>query len=238
MVKRAIAARPARQLGVLAACARRCPATPDLNIALGYETPAVVKIKDYRLGLLFLGFQLVILGYVIIYQLVFQQSARVEGIISGSARIRVEAPPLIYRTPEGILPYCLNTTAAKISAAAAISTRYRADYVGAAFPTNGTYVMPGGVVAPQLPCAYLDTTYLIPDPSSVDGVFMPTALSLSTQVVPPECSQFLHPQCRCDRCKPFHVWLSTLSRTCLVSLQFVDQRRLSLPHLCAGHRAL
>ena len=79
----------------------------DWDEVLSYETIAVVKIRDRRLGILYYTFLMAITIYVIIYQVIVQQGYLIkEPPIGGSIRISVKPPVFSEIGPLSKLSYC------------------------------------------------------------------------------------------------------------------------------------
>lgn len=117
----------------------------DPDLTFGYSTPAFVKIRDRRLGLLYYTLLILIALYIVVYQVIIQQGYRKEGVIFGTARLQLREPSQSFRVPDGSVPYCsgVNVTIPRTQ--------------GYSFPNPGVYSY-NGQLSPQGQCVYFDAT--------------------------------------------------------------------------------
>jgi hypothetical protein len=144
----------------------------DPDVTFGYSTVQKVTIRDKRLGLLYYFFVFVILLYVFVYQVGFQQVYRKEGGIVGTARMQLQQPTLQYRTPAPA--FCTGVNASTVTNGA-----------GYTFPLPGYYAYQGGVPMEQGVCQYLDSRFAIADPLENGALLLPTRTTLITEVATP-----------------------------------------------------
>ncbi|RYG56570.1 hypothetical protein EON66_02585 [archaeon] len=157
----------------------------DLDDVFAYTTPRTVRVRDRYLGLTKYTVMIGVFSYVIAYQLLAKQSYSAFGTIAGSVRLQLKEPSSIFRYPDGEAPYCLGGNASG-------SPLY-------SFPQPGMYKYngPGGVVAPQGVCQYLDARFAVNQPVEVGAVFIPSRISVSQQSAIPSsaCATLGHSYC-------------------------------------------
>jgi len=143
----------------------------DLDDVFAYSTARTVKIRDKRLGLVYLALFLGILGYVIGYQIVVRQAYLKSADVAALARLQLQRPSAAYRWPQGEAPYCAGNAPNGSGGVAAFYT----------YPSPGSYeyVGPGGGGLPssQLPCLFFDESFAAPTPLESNAVFLTTRLT-------------------------------------------------------------
>eukprot|EP00045_Choanoeca_perplexa_P008389 m.77603 g.77603 ORF g.77603 m.77603 type:complete len:506 (+) comp14474_c0_seq1:119-1636(+) len=83
----------------------------DIDELFAYETVKIVRVRDYKLGMINYAFQLGIVLYLIIYGLIISRGyLKTEELQAGSVLLNAKAPPRISRLNQNLLPYCCNTT--------------------------------------------------------------------------------------------------------------------------------
>lgn len=163
----------------------------DLDNLLPYRTPRTVKIRDCRLGVGLLALQLGILGYVVGYQLAYNQQYKVEGDVIATSRMSLQRPDAAYRWADGSAPYCVGGNGSVPSPGV---SPYVINPTG---PGTYAYTGQGGVPAPQLPCLMMDELYAVPQSIERDAIFLTTRLTTSTQTAGPlpACATLSHEYC-------------------------------------------
>lgn len=79
----------------------------DLDRLCGYSTQRITKIQDRRLGFLYYAFILGIMGYILGYELLAQQSYKREGVVMGTARLQLKSPEAKFDDKDSAgLEYC------------------------------------------------------------------------------------------------------------------------------------
>jgi len=81
----------------------------DLDSLLSYNTVKVAKIRDFRLGILFYGFLIIIIFYIVGYDIIYTKRYLKTEVPTGSARLQLRQPYVgnnPVRTPAELLPYC------------------------------------------------------------------------------------------------------------------------------------
>ena len=167
----------------------------DLDDVFAYTTPRMVVIKDRRLGLALMATQVAVFVYIVVYQvrggglcrllrtwrlfptptasppssppqIAFLQAYMREGAIIGQVRLRVQNPEAQYRWAPGTAPYCVGEGTPTTNFGV---QPYRVT-------ASGTYEYTGGngVATPQLPCMYLPSELLSPDPTENGAIFIPS----------------------------------------------------------------
>ena len=126
--------------------------TGDLDTLLGYSTSRTVLIRDRWLGLGLLLIKLVIIAYVVGFQLIVQQVYLRQSELETSVRLQVQEPEAAYRWGshggDGP-PYCAGVKT--LDDAGPYVGQYTVDAAG------GTYTWtPGGASLLQRACDYLD----------------------------------------------------------------------------------
>lgn len=161
--------------------------TGDLDTLLGYSTSRTVLIRDRWLGMGLLFIKVVILAYVIGYQLVVQQVCLRQSEIESSVRLQVQEPASSYRwrsekTADTVYgpPYCLGTE----SLGGPLAESY-------SLGGDGTYSWKGpgadGTVLRQRACQYLDRATGVPLPD-VASTFVTTETRTTPQALPEGCA--------------------------------------------------
>jgi hypothetical protein len=96
------------------------------DIFFGYRTPAVINIRDKRLGISFLIVEILILLYVILYSVILLQSHRERGVISGVSKLSLRSPQDVnLRRPPELQYYCLGSNETTLQALSPSSPWYQ-----------------------------------------------------------------------------------------------------------------
>ena len=112
----------------------------DLDTRFAYSTNPTVRIRDRYLGLLAYASRLVVIFYIVFYQLIVRKSYQVQTPVTGANTIVSVFPSAAERPPSG--PYCagINTSSQTTS----ISGYNRIE--------NSTYSWGAGPALQRLPC--------------------------------------------------------------------------------------
>jgi hypothetical protein len=152
----------------------------DLDVFFAYRTARTVAIRDRRLGLTLLVLQLIIAGYVILYQVVLSQNYMSPSDLVGSVRLQMQSPKdARFKWVNGAAPYCAGVTS--------LDPRNgpRANFYAL---KDGTFAYTGGgsaegaVFFPQRNCTYYDETSAIPL-AETDRVFLTSEERTTVQSV-------------------------------------------------------
>lgn len=83
-----------------------------MNDYCAYTTGRIVKIRDWRLGVLHWTFVLAIFCYIVIYSVALEQRYRLRALdIVGSTRLQLKSPNSTYFVLPANTSYCTNGTA-------------------------------------------------------------------------------------------------------------------------------
>ena len=152
------------------------PYIGEIDTFFAYRTARTVAIRDRRLGLSLLFLQLSIAGYVIIYQIILQQSYLAPSDLVGSVRLQMLAPSSEYRWDNGKAPYCTGVTTLDGPRA----TDYTILDGTYAYTPNGN--VNGANFFPQRACTFYDETSALPL-TETDRVFLTTEERTTVQSV-------------------------------------------------------
>jgi hypothetical protein len=128
----------------------------EWNSLLAYSTVKIVKVRDWRLGVLHFSFVIAIFLYVVIFSLIVQKKYVLTVTPTGSIRTSLLAPKIGDKndfTPPDNLPFCLTVN----------NTKYRG--------------------FENLQCYYLDENFVLFPIVEDHAMFITTRLTLTTQTV-------------------------------------------------------
>jgi len=143
----------------------------DLDEIFGYTSVRRVKIRDRRLGFMFLFGVCGIISYVIGYNIYAQQLYRKTGDILGTVRLQLNS---MDPTLQSIMNNLTNT------------------YCGEAGTPGTVYPGPGGLPFEKYPCSYLDPYDSVWPSAEVAAMFISTRITRQNMTLSLNCSNSLY----------------------------------------------
>lgn len=159
----------------------------DCDDVFAYETQRFVRVKDRKLGILNLTFMILIFGYVVGFNVVWEKGYRKVANVAGTARLQLQRPDvsLHIARPPAELEYCLSAN-----------------------QTSGTYPMHIPANEPQqredmAECKYLDANDAVYPSIEQEATFLATRIknqheriaNLSSYEFDTDCNDLAWPEC-------------------------------------------
>lgn len=133
-----------------------------------YSTPRIVRLRDWRLGLLYYGLMFLIFFYIVVYSVVLQQKFRIKALdIVGATRLQLRPPAPAYQVPASASRFC----------------------------GNGTVNYNGGVVQ-QYPCRFYDQYDAVDPFLEQRAMFISTRITETPQTISEDCEDQPNQGCR------------------------------------------